>query len=139
MSLTFPRKFTHGVKTENADAYAELFVWPEGHFQLMVHIRCTDARHAAQINATVVLLDQTGQPIGTFGMAQEEMWTVGPPAYCQSSQRHDQLFGKIPEEKLQKTEAVTLVLRAPGQEIGADELRAIANRGAELVLCPVPD
>jgi hypothetical protein len=139
MPLSFPRKFTHGIKLRNADVYAELFAWPDGHFQFMVHTRSTDPGHAVSINASIVLLDEKRQPLGTFGMPRDQVWRVGPQAFGQSSQRHDELYGVIPAEKLMKAESVALVLKTPDVEIGLAELQAMARTGSELQLCPIPD
>ena len=55
ISLTFPRKFTHGQKVGKVDVYGELFLWPDGHFQDMVHRRSNDPFDRGCINAAFVL------------------------------------------------------------------------------------
>ena len=133
MSLTFPRKFTHGQKVGNVDVYGELFLWPDGHFQYMVHTRNSHPLSGSDINATFALLDAKHAPLGVYGMPADQYWSVA------ASRRYDELYGKVHAEKLQKTAAVALLFRRPGQESDAASLRDLATAGSELMLCPIPD
>lgn len=131
--ITFPRKFVHGQKVGNADVYGELFLWPEGHFQYMVHIRNRDPLNGSHINASFALLDETEMPLGTYGMPVDEAWSVA------AGQRHAELFGKVPEDKLKKTSAVALLFRPRNEVLDAASLPGLATVGSELLFCPTPD
>lgn len=139
MPLTFPRKFTHGRKVKGSDVYGELYIWPEGYFHYMVHIRGHDARAGCGVNVTFVLLDAHGAPIGTYGHFPEQEWCVGPGAEGLSSQRYDELFGQIPRDKLAQAETVALVFRAREEITDPAALKGMASRGGELEFCPCPD
>lgn len=133
MSLTFPRKFTHGQKLGNIDVYGELFLWPDGHFQYMIHIRNSDPLRGSSINARFALLDAKHARLGVYGMPADQYWSVA------ASRRYDELYGKVHPEKLQKTAAVALLFRRRGQELDASSLPGLATTGSELMLCPIPD
>ena len=133
MSLTFPRKFTHGQKLGNVDVYGELFLWPDGHFQYMVHRRSNDPFDRACINATFVLFDEKQMPLGTYGMPADDAWSAG------GGRRYDELYGRVPEDKLKRTAAAALLFRTQNQEWDAATLRDLATAGSELVFCPTPD
>ena len=139
MQLTFPRKFTHGQKMGNADVYGELFLWPDGHFQLMIHIRNRDPMNGCCINVTFALLDQEHKPMGIFGMPADQAWCVAPWGDLRAGQRYDELFGKVSAEKLERTGAVALLFRPQDQELNMDSLSALATTGSELMFCPSPD
>lgn len=139
MPITFPRKFTHGQKVGSADVYGELFIWPEGYFHYMVHTRGHDSKASSSIHVALELMDGAGQPIGTYGMAPDQDWRVGPGSGGLSAQRFDELYGKIPEDKLARTDKVALVFRASGQEAIPGNLGDIASTGDELEFCPNPD
>ena len=133
MSLTFPRKFAHGQKVGNVDVYGELFLWPDGHFQYMVHLRNSDPLNGDCINATFALLDEKHVTLGTYGMPADQAWSVV------AGRRYDELYGKVPEDKLKKTSAVALLFRPQYQELDAASLQHLATAGSELVFCPTPD
>ncbi len=133
MSLTFPRKFTHGQKVGNVDVYGELFLWPDGHFQFMVHTRNSDPLSGSNINATFALLDGKHAPLGVYGMPADQAWSAV------AGRRYDELYGKVHAEKLQKTAAVALLFRRQGQELDASGLPDLATTGNDLILCPIPD
>ena len=133
MSLTFPRKFAHGQKVGNVDVYGELFLWPDGHFQYMVHTRNSDPLNGSSINATFALLDENEVPLGTYGMPADQAWSVA------AGRRYDELYGKVPEDKLKKTATVALLFRSHNQELDAANLQHLATAGSELLLCPTPD
>lgn len=133
MSLTFPRKFTHGQKVGNVDAYGELFLWSDGHFQYMVHIRNRDPLRAGHINTTFALYDDHQVLLGSYGMAPGQKLSVS------AGQRYDELYGKVPEDKLTMTASVALLFRLHGQELDAAGVASLATTGSELVLCPIPD
>ncbi len=139
MQLTFPRKFTHGQKIDNVDVYGELFLWPDGHFQLMAHIRNRDPIKGCCINVAFALLDQECKPIGIFGMPADEAWCVAPWGDLKAGQRYDELFGKVSAEKLMRTSMAALLFRPQGQELNMDKLSVLANTGCELMFCPAPD
>ena len=133
MSLTFPRKFVRGQKVGDVDVYGELFLWPDGHFQYMVHIRNKDPLKADGINATFALLDDGQAQLGIYGMPADEAWSVV------AGQRYGELYGIVPEDKLKKTGAVALIFRPQNEELDAANLRSLASVGSELVFCPTPD
>ena len=139
MPIAFPRKFTHGQKVGSADVYGELFIWPEGYFHYMVHTRGHDPKASSSINVALVLLDAAGKAVGTYGMGPDQEWRVGPGSEGLSAQRFDELYGKIPEDKLKQAESVALVLRARGEEIAIDKLASLAGAGEPLEFCPNPD
>jgi len=132
MSLTFPRKFTHGQKVGNVDTYGELFLWPDGHFQYMVHIRNRDPLRAGHINATFALYDDHQVLLGSYGMAPGQQLSVS------AGQSYDELYGKVPEDKLKMTASVALLFQSHGQELDAAGVARLATTGSELVLCPIP-
>ena len=133
MSLTFPRKFAHGQKAGSVDIYGELFLWPDGHFQYMVHIRNSDPLSGGSINATFALLDEKRVPLGIYGMQADQVLSVA------AGRRYDELYGKVPEDKLKKAGAVALLFRRHGEELDTSRLRDLATAGSELMLCPIPD
>ncbi len=139
MSLTFPRKFAHGQKVGNVDVYGELVLWPDGHFQYNVNIRNSDPLNGNCVNVTFALLDEKRVPLGTYGLPADQAWCVAPWGHVQAGQRYDELFGKVPEDNLKKTAAVTLLFRRQDQELDAASLQDLAKAGSELVLCPNPD
>ncbi len=139
MSLTFPRKFAHGQKVDNVDVYGELFLWPDGHFQYMVHIRNRDPKKGNCINVTFALLDGKHAPLGIYGMPADQARCVAPWGGLRAGQRYDELYGKVPEDKLKKTGAVALLFRPQNQELDAARLRDLATAGSELMFCPSPD
>lgn len=139
MPITFPRKFTHGQKVGSADVYGELFIWPEGYFHFMVHTRGHDPRVGSGINVALMLFDAGGKPLGTYGMAPDQEWRVGPGANGLSAQRFDELYGKIPANKLDQTESVALVFKAKGEQVDFASLGKIAGAGDTLEFCPSPD
>lgn len=140
MSLTFPRKFTHGQKVGHVDVYGELFLWPDGHFQCMVHTRNRDPLNGGcSINVTFTLLDEKHVPLGTYGMPADQTLSVAPWGALRAGQRYDELYGKVPEDKLKKTGAVALLFRPQNQEWDAACLQDLATTGSELVFCPSPD
>ena len=138
MPIKFPRKFARGQKLENADVYAELYVWPEEYFQYAIDIRSRLAKVGPCVNVAFVLLDANQAPLGTYGMPPEQTWCVGPGGNAHPGHRYAQLFGQIPKDKLDRTETVALVFRAEGQAVEAAALRAIASTGDELEFCPIP-
>jgi hypothetical protein len=131
--IAFPRKFAHGQKVGNVDVYGELYLWPDGHFQYMVHSRNRDPLSGGSINVSFALLDQQHVLLGTYGMPADQAWSVA------AGQRHDELFGKVPEDKLKKTGAVALLFRPHDQKLDAAGVQALATAGSELVFCPTPD
>ena len=133
MSLTFPRKFTHGQKMGNVDVYGELFLWPDGHFQYMVQIRNSDPLSGSSINATFARLDEKRVPLGIYGMPADQAWSVA------AGRHYDELYGKVPGDKLKKADAVALLFRRQGEELDTSRLRDVATAGSELMLCPIPD
>jgi len=139
MSLTFPRKFAHGQKVGYVDVYGELFLWPEGNFQYMVHIRNRDPHNGGCVNVSFALLDEKQASLGAYGMPASQAWCVAPWGALRAGQRYDELFGKVPEEKLTKTCAVALLFRPQDQELDAACLPDLATAGSELVFCPSPD
>jgi hypothetical protein len=139
MPIAFPRKFARGQRVENADVYAELFIWPEGYFECTTHIRGRQPTSGACVNVRFALLDAAGKLLGTYGMPPGEEWCVGPHGAGVSSQRHDTLYGKIPTGKLADVESVALVFARKDAPIEAGALGAIASTGEELGFCPVPD
>lgn len=139
MSLTFPRKFAHGQKVGNVDVYGELYLWPDGHFQYMVHIRNRDPMTGCCVKVNFALLDHDGALLGIYGMPADQAWCVAPWGDVQAGQRYDELFGKVPENKLQKVSAVALLFSQQNQEPDAVPLQKLATIGSELVFCPPPD
>ena len=139
MSLTFPRKFVHGQKVGKVDVYGELFLWPDGHFQYMVHLRNSDPLNGDCINATFALLDEKHVTLGTYGMPADQAWCVAPWGALRAGQRYDELYGKVPEDKLRKTSAVALLFRSHNQELDAASVQGLATVGSELLFCPTPD
>ena len=133
MSLTFPRKFAHGQKVGNVDVYGELYLWPDGHFQYMVHTRNRYPQNGNSINATFALLDEKQVPLGTYGMPADQALGVA------AGRRYDELYGKVPEDKLRKTSAVALLFRSHNQELDAASVQGLATVGSELLFCPTPD
>jgi hypothetical protein len=133
MNLTFPRKFTQGQKVGKVDIYGELFLWPNGYFQYMVHMRNSDPLNGNSITASFALLDETHAPLGIYGMPADKGLSVA------AGRRSDELFGKVHPEKLPQTAAVALLFRRQGQELDAASLRDLATAGSELMLCPIPD
>ena len=133
MGLTFPRKFTHGRKVGKVDVYGELFLWPDGHFQYMVHIRNGDPQNGGWINVSFALLDEQQMPLGVYGMPADQAWSVA------GGRRYDELYGKVPEDKLGQTSAVALLFRPRDQELDAASVQHPATSGSELLLCPIPD
>jgi len=133
MSLTFPRKFTHGQKVGSVDVYGELYLWPDGHFQYMVHSRNRDPLKGGLVNAGFALLDEGQEALGIYGMPADQAWSVA------AGQRHDELFGKVPADKLNRTGAVALLFRPQYQKLDAASLQVLATTGSELLLCPTPD
>lgn len=131
--IAFPRKFVHGQKAGKLDVYGELYLWPDGHFQYMVHSRNLDPLVGAAVHVSFALLDEQQALLGTYGMPPDQTWNVV------AGQRHDELFGKIPEEKLRKTAAVALLFRPQYQKLDPASLEDLATTGSELVLCPTPD
>jgi len=130
--ITFPRKFIHGQKVGNVDVYGELYLWPDGHFQYMVHSRNRDPLNGGHINVTFALLDEKRVPLGIYGMPVDQSWSVA------AGQRHDELFGKVPEDKLRKTAAVALLFRTHNEELDVTSLQGLATVGSELLFCPTP-
>ncbi len=139
MPIKLPRKFARGQKLENADVYGELFVWPEGYFQYAIDIRSRLSKVGACVNVSFVLFDANQTPFGTYGMPLDQEWCVGPRGDGQPGHRYDQLYGQIAKDKLARAESVALVFRAEGREVAATAIQAIADTGAELEFCPVPD
>jgi len=133
MSLTFPRKFVHGQKVGKVDVYGELFLWPDGHFQYMVHMRGSDPLDRSAINVTFMLFDEKQLSLGTYGMPADYAWSAG------GGRRYDELYGKVPDDKLKRTAAAALLFRPQGQELDTARLRDLATTGSELMLCPIPD
>ena len=133
MSLTFPRNFTHGQKLGKVDVYGELFLWPDGHFQYMVHIHSNDPLDRSCINASFVLFDEKQISLGTYGMPADDAWSAG------GGRHYEELYGKVPEDKLKKTAAAALLFRTQHQEWDAAGLRDLATTGSELVFCLTPD
>ena len=78
MPLTFPRKFTHGQKLALADVYGELYIWPDGHFHCTTSSRNSDPASGCLVSVSFILFDRSWAPLGTFGMAPEEGYPVGP-------------------------------------------------------------
>lgn len=138
MSLTFPRKFTHGQKVHNVDVYGELYLWPDGHFKYAVEMRNGDPLSGGRINVSFALLDEQQNPLGTYGLPPDQGWAVGPCGDRRSGRCHDELFGNVPEDKLKKAAAVALLFRPKGQAPDAARLQDLATTGSELVLCPIP-
>ena len=134
MPLTFPRKFTHGQKVKIADVYGELHIWPEGHFHYMISIMNTHPGEGCRVNASFAMFDKSRSLLGTYGMLPEEERSISPWGRI-----HEDLYGKIPAEKLAKAESVALAFRSAGQKIDAGKLKDMAGVGNELVFCPIPD
>lgn len=139
MSLTFPRKFAHGQKVGHVDVYGELFLWPDGYFQYTGHIRNRDPRNGGCINVTFALLDEKCAPLGTYGMPADQAWCVAPWGDLRAGQRYDELFGKVPADKLKQTAAVALLFRPQEQEPDLAGLKDLATAGSELLFNPLPD
>jgi len=133
MSLTLPRKFAHGQKVGKVDVYGELYLWPDGHFQYMVHIRNSDPLSGSSINATFALLDGKHAPLGIYGMPKDQALSVG------TGRRYDELYGKVPADKLSQAAAVALLFHRQGENSDTSPLRDLATTGSELLLCPIPD
>lgn len=133
MSLALPRKFVHGQKIDKVDVYGELYLWPDGHFQYMVHIRNSDPLNGSSINATFALLDGKHVPLGIYAMPADQALSVG------TGRRYDEFYGKVPADKLNQTVAVALIFRRQDQTLDASTLRDLATAGSELMLCPIPD
>jgi hypothetical protein len=131
--ITFPRKFVHGQKVGNVDVYGQLYLWPDGYFQYMVHIRNRDPLNGNGINVTFALLDEKQVLLGTYGMPAYQAWSVA------AGQCYNDLHGKIPKNKLKKTGAVALLFRPQNQELDVASLQGLATVGSELVFCATPD
>lgn len=139
MSLKLPRKFAHGQKVENVGVYGELFLWSDGHFQYMVHIRNRDPVNGCCIHVSFALLGEKGALLGIYGMPADQAWCVAPWGDVKAGQRYDEIFGKVPQDKLAQTDAVALLFRPQDQELDAAALPHLAMAGSELVFCPIPD
>ena len=139
MSVSFPRKFVHGQKVDNADVHGELHVWPDGRFHFRVRIHNHDPVKGNCFHVTFALLDEKQLPLGTYGMPADQAWYVGPLRDYQANRRFDELYGEIPEEKLRKTSAVALLFRPQNQALDAAGLQGLATLGSGLVFCPIPD
>lgn len=139
MSLTFPRKFARGEKVGHLDVFGELFLWPDGYFQYRVHIRNRDPQEGGCINVNFALLDEKRVPLGTYGLPADQALCVGLWKDLRAGERYDELFGKVPADKLNETAAVALLFRPQGQGFDADRLPDLATAGSELLFNPLPD
>lgn len=66
-------------------------------------------------------------------MPADEGWSVV------AGRRSDDLFGKVPENKLKSTATVALLFGPQDQQWDIASLRDLAADGGELVFCPIPD
>ena len=139
MSLSFPRKFAHGQTVGNVNVHGELFLWPDGHFHYMVHMRNHDPLNGGCVNVTFTLLDEKQVPLGTYGMPADQAWCVGPLGSLRGVRRYDELYGKVPEDKLKKTGAVALLFQSQNQKLDSATLQCLATVGIELLFCPTPE
>ena len=62
MDLPLPCNMGYGEKLETADCYAELCLYPGGHFLMRVSVRANSQFTGASINAGFALLDAKGAP-----------------------------------------------------------------------------
>ena len=135
MDLPLPRNMGFGEKLDTADCYAELCLYPGGHFLMRVSVRANSQLAGASINAGFALFDASGAPVErrTFGMNEDEATSVPPIARGFPPERYDTVAGVVPAELLARTERIAICFRAKGASLDWEKLQ---KRAASLALAP---
>lgn len=136
MSLQLPCRMSYGEKLDDADCYADLFLFNGGDFLLNFAIRSRATAAPAAINVGFALFDADGAPLGgrLFGMDDAQACVIEPLHRGFPPERHDSIAWNLPPALLAAAEKVAVSFRHPGQAPDWKKLGHTAARPTALHL-----
>ncbi|MBI2311402.1 MAG: hypothetical protein HYU77_02745 [Betaproteobacteria bacterium] len=134
MPLRLPCRLTHGEKLDAADCYAELYLYPGGHYLLKFSIRSNTHLQAASVNVSFFLFDGDGAPVEAkgYGMAPGEACQIEAVRHGFPPERYETYTGKVTESSLARTAGLAICFREAEADINLDALGRRATPGTAI-------
>lgn len=134
MSIPLPCRLSFGEKVQGVDCYADLFLYPGGHFLINFAMRANPPFTGARINVGFALFDSTGKPLGskTFGMEEEQGSNIEPLAHGFPPERYDTIAWTMPPALLDQAARVAICFRPRGVTPDWEKLKKLATVPAAL-------
>lgn len=131
MALKLPFTLGYGEKLERADCYADLYLYPGGHFLMRVSVRSNSEASGATVNAGFALFDEHDLPVirTTFGMGEVDAIAVPAMSSGFRPERRDSMAGMVPAELLERAVNITVCFRNAGDPPDWAELQRRASLG----------
>ena len=129
MSIPLPCRLNFGEKVQRVDCYADLFLYPGGHFLMNFAMRANAPFVGARINVGFALFDAAGNPLGgrTFGMEEDQGSNIEPLGRGFPSERHDIVAWTMPPKLLDQAARVAICFRPKGVAPDWDKLKNLAK------------
>lgn len=114
MPIPLPCSLSHGEKIQGVDCYADLYLYPGGHFLMNFAMRAKAPFAGAHINVGFALFDAAGQPLGgkTFGMEEDQGSNLDPLTRGFPSERYDTIAWTMPPGLLDQAARVAICFRS---------------------------
>jgi hypothetical protein len=113
MSIPLPCRLSFGEKLQGVDCYADLFLYPGGHFLMNFEMRAHAPFAGARINVSFALFDAAGNPLGgkTFGMEENQGSNIESLTHGFPPVRNDTIAWVMPPELLDQAVRVAICFR----------------------------
>ena len=134
MSIPLPCRLSFGEKLQGVDCYADLFLYPGGHFLMNFSMRANAPFVGAGVNVGFGLFDAAGNLLGgrTFGMEEDQGSNIEPLARGNRAVRDDTIAWTMPPELLDQAERVAICFRPKGVAPDWDKLKKLAKAPTSL-------
>jgi hypothetical protein len=129
MSIPLPCRLSFGEKLQGVDCYADLFLYPGGHFLMNFTMRANAPFAGARINVGFALFDAAGNLLGgkTFGMEEHQASNIEPLERGNRAVRNDMIAWTMPPELLAQAARVAICFRPKGVAPDWDKLKKLAQ------------